>query len=582
MELGTELFDDIVVILVAAGAGGLGARLLRLPPIIGYLVAGAVVGPHAFALVTQLEDVQTLAEFGVILLLFAVGVEISLSDLRTLGWRVLVASVGQITLTIAVGYGIGTALGWGPQASLTAGMALSLSSTMVALKTLNDRGELGTLHGRLAAGMLLVQDLAFVPMMAVIAALGGEGDSLAAELAISAAKAAAILAGVWFVGSLGLPWLLKRVALVGARESFVVTVLAAALGAAALTSWGGLSAPLGAFIAGLVLSDSDWAGRRALSEVIPVRDIFAAFFFVSLGMLTDLDFLASHMGEAVLFIGASIMVKLFLIHTLARALGYLPDTAARTGFLMIQIGEFSFIVAGTAVALGVAGEELLPLIITAAVVTMGITPGFVSVGSRALTLLRARSRFFERHFAGAAEAESALERAPALRGHVVIAGYGRVGSLIVQEVSSLGLPYIAIESDPSIISREIQNNDSLIYGDATSDAVLLAAGIQHARLFVAALPEHVSALVAVQHARRLNPEVRIVSRAGRREEVRALEDIGADAVVWPELEAALEMMRVSLLDVGVAKPVVEELVEEARVELGEFAAEEGAPPSDQD
>ncbi len=580
MEPGTELFDDIVVILVAAGAGGLGARLLRLPPIIGYLLAGAVVGPHALGMVTQLDDVQTLAEFGVILLLFAVGVEISLTDLRRLGWRVLVASTGQITLTIAVGYGIGTALGWDAQASLTAGLALSLSSTMVALKTLNDRGELGTLHGRMAAGMLLVQDLAFVPMMAVIAALGGEGDSLATELAISAAKAAVILAGVWFVGSLGLPWLLKRVALVGARESFVVTVMAAALGAAALTAWAGLSAPLGAFLAGLVLSESDWAGRRALSEVIPVRDVFAALFFVSLGMLTDAGFLISHMGEVALFIGASIVVKLFLIHALVRAVGYLPDTAARTGFLMIQIGEFSFIVAGTAVAMGVAGEELLPLIITAAVVTMGITPGFVTAATRVLTSLRARSAFFERHLAGAAGAESALERAPTLREHVVIAGYGRVGSFIAQEVSGLGLPYIAIESDPAITSRKTADSDSLIYGDATNDAVLTAAGVQHARLFVSALPEHVSALVAVQLARRLNPAVRIVSRAGREEEVRALESVGADAVVWPELEAALEMMRVSLLDVGVAKPVVEELVEEARVEMGEFASEEEPSPGE--
>ncbi len=573
MEHGTELFDDIVVILVAAGVGGLSARLLRLPPIIGYLVAGAIVGPHALGMVTQLEDVQTLAEFGVILLLFAVGVEISLTDLRRLGWRVLVASGGQITLTIAVGYGIGTALGWDARASLTAGLALSLSSTMVALKTLNDRGELGTLHGRLAAGMLLVQDLAFVPMMAVIAALGGEGESLATELAISAAKAAVILVGVWFVGSLGLPWLLKRVALVGARESFVVTVMAAALGAAALTSWAGLSAPLGAFLAGLVLSESDWAGRRALSEVIPVRDVFAALFFVSLGMLTDVGFLASHLGEVALFIGASIVVKLFLIYTLTRALGYLPDTATRTGSMMIQIGEFSFIIAGTAVALGVAGDEVLPVIITAAVVTMGVTPGFVATTSKTLMSLRTRSTFFERHLAGATGAETALERGPVLQGHVVIAGYGRVGAFIVQEVSRLGLPYIAIESDPAIISRAA-DDDSLIYGDATNDAVLTAAGVQHAQLFVAALPEHVSALVAVQHARRLNPEIRIVSRAGRQEEVHALEGVGADAVVWPELEAALEMMRVSLLDVGVAKPVVEELVEEARAEMGEWASED--------
>ncbi len=579
MEHGTELFDDIVVILVAAGAGGLGARLLRLPPIIGYLVAGAIVGPHALGMVTQLEDVQTLAEFGVILLLFAVGVEISLTDLRRLGWRVLVASTGQITLTIAVGYGIGTALGWDAQASLTAGLALSLSSTMVALKTLNDRGELGTLHGRMAAGMLLVQDLAFVPMMAVIAALGGEGESLALELAISAAKATAILAGVWFIGSLGLPWLLKRVALVGARESFVVTVMAATLGAAALTSWAGLSAPLGAFIAGLVLSESDWAGHRALSEVVPVRDVFAALFFVSLGMLTDVGFLASHLGEVGLFIGASIMVKLVLVYALVRAVGYLPYTAARAGFQMIQIGEFSFIVAGTAVALGVAGDEVLPLIITSAVVTMAITPGFVAAGARALTSLRTRSTFFDRHFAGAAEAETAVERAPRLQEHVVVAGYGRVGALIVQEVERLGVPYVAIDSDPALISRNTNGNNRLILGDATSAAVLGAAGVQQARLFVAALPEHVSALVAVQNARRLNPEVRIVSRAGWQEEVRALEGVGADAVVWPELEAALEMTRVSLLDVGVAKPVVEELVEEARVEMGEFASEEDAPSS---
>ena len=575
MELGTELFDDIVVILLAAGAGGLVARLLRLPPLIGYLVAGAIVGPQALALVTELEDVHTLAEFGVILLLFAVGVEISLTDLRRLGWRVLVASVGQITLTIAVGYGIGTALGWDARSSLVAGMALSLSSTMVALKTLNDRGELGTLHGRMAAGMLLVQDLAFVPMMAVLAALGGEGASLARELAVSAAKAAGILAVVLFVGSYGLPWLLKRVALVGARESFVVTVMAATLGAAALTSWAGLSAPLGAFVAGLVLSESDWAGHRALSEVVPVRDVFAALFFVSLGMLTDLGFLADHMGAVALFIGASIVVKFLLVSALVRAVGYLLDTAGRTGFLMIQIGEFSFIVAGAAVTMGVAGEELLPLIITAAVATMAVTPGVVAAGSKSLTTLRARSTFLERHLAGVSGAEAALGRAPTLREHVVVAGYGRVGALIVQEVRRLGLPCVVIESDPAIVSHNAGKDSLLIFGDATNSAVLTAAGVQHARLFVAALPEHVSALVAVQHARRLNPQVRIVSRAGRQEEVRALEGVGADAVVWPELEAAVEMTRVSLLDAGVAKPVVEELVEEARAEMGEFASEEG-------
>ena len=224
MELGTDLFDDVVVIFIAAAFGGLAARLARLPALVGYLAVGAVVGPQALGLVTNIGDVQTLAELGVILLLFAVGVEVSISDLRRVGWRVLAASAAQIILTVGVGYGIGAALGWGPRQSLVAGMALSLSSTMVALKTLNDRGELGALHGRMATGMLLVQDLAFVPMMAVLAALGEESGSLAAELALSAAKAVAVLGLILLVGSF-VPWLLKRVALLGARETFVVTVL---------------------------------------------------------------------------------------------------------------------------------------------------------------------------------------------------------------------------------------------------------------------------------------------------------------------------------------------------------------------
>ncbi len=571
MELGRDLFDDIVIVFIAAAIGGLAARFVRLPSLVGYLAVGAIVGPQALGLIAHADQVHTLAELGVVLLLFAVGVEVSMEDLRRVGPRVVAAATAQIFLTIGAGYGIGTLLGWAPQHALAAGMALSLSSTMVALRTLSDRGELGALHGRIATGMLLVQDLAFVPMMATLAALAAVdngGGSLAMEFALTLGKATAVLALVVFVGRFA-PELLKRLALLGARETFVITVLGATLGAAALTHWAGLSAALGAFVAGLVLTDADWAGRRALSEVLPVRDIFAGFFFVSLGMLTDLEFLISHWEQVLLFVGASIVVKLALVSGLARGLGYLPLTSLRTGFLLVQIGEFSFIIVGAATTMKLAPETLLPLMVTAAVVTMGITPAFVSGGASLLELLQARSRRLHRYLAGEALAEVARSRAPRFRNHVIIAGFGRVGSLIAADLDRQGIPHMAIEIDPLRMEADMGAHGYLLYGDSASDPALIAAGVERAKLIIAAAPDHVSNLVTVQHARRLNPNIHIVGRAGWEEEVQALYDAGADAVVWPELEAALEIMRISLRDAGVAGPAVEEFVEEARVELGD-------------
>ncbi len=580
MEYGSNLFDDVVVIFIAAALGGLAARVVRLPSLVGYLAVGALVGPQAFGLVTHVEDVHTLAELGVVLLLFAVGIEVSVADLRRVGARVVAASAAQITLTICVGYGIGTMLGWSPRHALVAGMALSLSSTMVALKTLGDRGELGALHGRIATGMLLVQDLAFVPMMAALAALTAieeGGESLVAEFAFTIGRAVVVLVVLLALGRFA-PMLLKRIALLGARETFVISVLGVMLGATMLTHWAGLSAALGAFVVGLVLSDADWAGRRALSEVIPVRDIFASFFFVSLGMLTDLEFLTENWAHTALFIGASIVTKLVLVSGLLIVLRYLPTTALRAGFLMVQIGEFSFIIAGAATAMGLVPETLLPLMAASAVATMGITPLFVGGGWRLLDALQTRSRVFRRYVSGEALAEQARARAPRFRDHVIIVGYGRVGSMIAADLGRKQIPHMAIDIDPTRMdsSVELEPHGYLLYGDAASDPALIAAGVQHAKLIITAAPDHVSNLVTVQHARRLNPRIHIVGRAAWAEEVQALYDAGADAVVWPELEAALEIMRVSLSDAGIASPEVEEFVEEARVELRDH------PPHDEE
>jgi CPA2 family monovalent cation:H+ antiporter-2 len=567
MQFEASLFNDIVIIFVAAFVGGALARMVRLPTLLGYMVVGAAVGPHALGIISNVDAVRTLAEVGVVLLLFAVGVELSPADLRQMGRRVVVAGSGQLVITGAAGFLAGLALGWELEQAAILGMVLSLSSTMVVLKTLGDRGELQTVHGRVMTGMLVMQDLAFIPMIAVIPALAGEQGSLLADIGLGALKAAAVLSVVFIVGGRVIPLLLRRAALFGTRESFIVTVVAISFGGAAITQSVGLSAALGAFAAGLVIRVSDWTGHRALQEVTPLRDIFAAMFFASLGMLTDPGFIVDNIGLVGLVIALSIGVKFLLVGTLVRLVGYLPRTALLSGVGMIQLGEFSFILAGTATAAGVVDESFLPLVVVVAVSTMAITPGAISGGTRLVLRLERRYAFLRPYLPGRGGSESMSERMPRLRGHVVVAGLGRVGSFIADELHRQGLPFIGIDEDPASVERVHDLYGHALLGDSASEPVLDAARIRQARLLVVAISEPVSALVTVQHARRMNPTLHIVGRVGWRAEAEALHEAGAEAVVWPEMEAALEIMRLSLTGVGLNADRVEALVSEARSSL---------------
>ena len=570
----TDLFRDIVVIVVAAFAGGTVARAVRLPPVLGYLGIGIVVGPDVLGLIGDVEAVRTLAELGVVLLLFAVGVEISPSDLGRLGPRILVAGLAQLGLTGAGGYAIGWSLGWSVEQSLLMGMVVSLSSTMVVLKVLNDRGEVRALQGRVMTGMLVIQDLAFVPMIAVVSDLGS--GSLAVGVGLGALKAAAVLAIVFVVGGRAIPWLLRHVALLGSRESFIITVLAISVGAAAATQAVGLSAALGAFAAGLVISASDWSGHRALQEVTPLRDIFAAMFFASLGMLMDLEFLLDNAWTVVFVVAASAALKFVVVSGTVRVVGYLPRTSMLAGAGMVQIGEFSFILAETAELRHVVDADFLSLVVVATIVTMGLTPASFAIGAKGAAWLGRVFPTLGRQPAGAHAGEPA-ELIPRLEDHVVVAGLGRVGTFIAEELRQLGIPFVGIDTDPAAVARTRRLYGLALHGDSASETFLTLARVQSARLLVVGISEPISALVTVQHARRLNPALHIVGRVGWQEEADALKNAGADAVIWPEMEAALEIMRVSLIDVGMSPRRVSEVVSEARHSLN-F----GGPGEEQD
>ena len=579
LELESGLFADIVTVFLAAFAGGLAARLLRLPVILGYLGVGMTVGPHVLGLVQNPDTVQTLAEFGVILLLFAVGVEVSLRDLRKLGRVVIAGGIAQVLLTSGLAFGILLAAGHVPREAVVLGLVVSLSSTMVVLKTLSDRGELHSLHGRIITGVLLLQDLAFVPMIALLPALGTEGaSSILTDLGLGVFKAAVVLTLAVVLGTKVVPFLMRRISRLGSREVFLLTVMAVVFASAALTRTVGLSAALGAFIAGLVLSESDF-GHRALAEVVPLRDAFAALFFISLGMLTDPVFLVGHIQEVLLIIGLVLVVKVVVSGVLTRSFGYFPHTAALTGVGLAQVGEFSFILAATASAQGIVSEHLLSLTVVSAVLTMSLTPSMLALASKALDA--ASHRFPTLRLYRQADVQEG-SRLPALRNHVIVCGLGRVGSLVAQALADHDVPFIGIDPDPYVVARWKNAGHFAIQGASQNNTILDACRVKQARMMVISTGDPVSTQVTAQGALHANPKLDIVARVHWRDEGERLQRLGVAEVVWPEMEAGLEILRHSLHRYRVRRLEVDHLVHRLRGHLsfGPAADQDPLPPEE--
>ena len=576
MQLDNSLFLDIATVIAAAAAGGLAARLARFPVLLGYIVVGMIMGPHGLEAVGDVESVRTLAEFGVVLLLFAVGVEVSFRDLRKMGKAVVLGGVLQVIAVVGLAYPLGFGLGWSPEQSVVFGMVVSLSSTMVVLKSLMDRGELDSVHGRLLTGILLIQDLAFIPMIAVLPAMGGAGSSLLSEVGLGLGKAVAVLAVMGVLGWKALPLLLRWVAHLGSREAFILTVVALTFAASAITEVAGLSAAVGAFVAGALLSESDF-GHRALSEIIPLRDTFAALFFVSLGMLVDWTYLANNVGLVLATAAFVMVVKFILVSTLMRGFGYLPYTALLTGVGVVQIGEFSFLLAESATDRAIVDQNFLSLVVVSAVVTMALTPGVIAAGHKALSSVS--QRFIMLRPYGAETARMRDSAAP-LKDHVVICGLGRVGALVALTLEYHGIPYSGIDLDPHVVARHRGRGQYVINGSVSSDVVLEAAGVKNSRLMVISTGDLASAWVAAQHGLRMNPDLDIVARVRWRDEGERFMRLGVKEVVWPQMEAGLEILRHTLMRYQTDPEQVDNLLDSLRRDL-QFGpnedAEDGLP-----
>ncbi len=549
---------DIIIIVVAALIGGLIAQKLRQPLILGYMLAGVLVGPYTGGVtVSGIHEIELLAEIGVALLLFALGLEFSLKELKPVRSIALIGTPIQIVLTMAYGYGIGWYLGWEWVPSLWLGALISLSSTMVILKTLMNQGWLGTLSSRVMIGMLIVQDLAVVPMMIILPVLNNPKTGFPL-LVFSAIKASLFITIMIILGTRLLPRLMTSIASWNSRELFLVAITAIGLGVGYATYLFGLSFAFGAFVAGMVLSESDYS-HQALSDIIPLRDLFGLLFFTSVGMLLDPIFLVSNWDKLILLVLLVSMGKGIIFLVLSKVFGYGNVVPIAVALGLFQIGEFSFVLARVGLKTNSIGTNEYSLILSAAILTMALTP-FISRLTAPLYALR--NRWFKHE-----PLQTINLPKTGLHNHIVIAGGGRIGSHVAHVLKQLGIGFVIVELNYRRVKQAKTAGFPVIYGDASQPIVLEAAKIDQARLLLITTPAIVIAQSIVDHARKFNPRLNIVARAEGIEQMKALQKRGVYMVVQPEFEAGLEITRQALLCLHMPVTEIQHYTDAVRQEL---------------
>ncbi|MQY72257.1 MAG: sodium:proton exchanger, partial [Dehalococcoidia bacterium] len=491
-----QQFDPVVSIAVflAAGlVGGMVAHRLRQPVILGYLVIGVAVGPHALGWVGDLKMIEAAATIGVALLMFTLGLEISLAQLREVGKLGLWGGFIQVTATFGLGLLVGVILFQWPfsQAALF-GLIISLSSTAVCLKILMERGELTSVQGRIMIALLIFQDISVVAMVLIMPLLAG---NVPLALALAVGKVVLFIGMTIVAGRWVLPWLMGSIGGVRARELFLLTVLVLCLGAAIGTQIFGLSIVFGAFLVGLVLRETRFV-HQALAEITPLRDIFATLFFVSLGMLLDPFFLVENWAWVAIIVGVIIILKLLVIFSLVRLFGRSTRIAFLTGAGLFQIGEFSFILAQGGINNGIISDHFYSVILASAIITMLLTPVSINLASRLFSKI-ARTADGKRMVAREALPVS-VSRETINR--VVVAGYGRVGQNIAQGLQDAGIPYLVIDIDPERVSEARSSGRPRIYGDATNFRLLNKAGLDKARALVITYPDPMAVITTAKVA----------------------------------------------------------------------------------
>jgi CPA2 family monovalent cation:H+ antiporter-2 len=570
----TTLIATIAIAFVGALLMGLLAARLRLPPIVGYLVAGIAMHALAPESVSIGHVASEASELGVVLLMFGVGLHFSLRDLMEVRKTVVPGALLQIAVTGTLGTMLGRAWGLTPGGALTLGLSLSVASTVVVLKGLEARDRLDSQEGRLAAGWLVVEDLAMVAVLvllpAVAPALGGtvsgaasSAAGMALSLVLAIGKVVAFLVLMFAGGRRVVPWLLEHVARLGSRELFTLTVLAIALGVGTIASQlFGMSFALGAFVAGAVVSESELS-HRAAADALPLQDAFAVLFFVSVGLLFDHRVLVDHPGQVLAVVGVIVVEKLVVSFLVLRLLAQPGRSAITLASSLAQIGEFSFILVALGVSLGLLGRETQALVVAGSIVSITLNQPLGAWLGRMFTRLEREPKLptlelpaIEHEFGG-------------LTGHVVLVGYGRVGTTVTEALDRAGIIHVVVEEQPRVVAGLRLRGEHAVSGDATRPEVLERAGVRGAQLIVVTAPEPIRARRIVEVARRMNPGIAIAVRTHSASEQAYFESLlhqpaVIGRAVYAEREVALSLAHFTLLAVGRTDDEADVLIDSLR------------------
>ena len=580
-----------LIVTIAASIGiaflfGLAAARLKLPPIVGYLLAGIAVGPFTPGYVLDSGMITQAAEVGVILLMFGVGLHFSVGDMRAVRRIVVPGALLQMLVTGSVGTSIGRAWGLSWGGALVLGVSLAVASTVVLIKGLEAQDLLDSPDGRIGVGWLVVEDLAMVLVLVLLPAIGPmlggtEGSAigigtLATALGLSLAKVAAFAALMLVVGRRAVPWMLAHVARLGSRELFTLAVLATALGIAAIASEiFGVSFALGAFFAGAVVSESELS-KRAATDALPLQDAFAVLFFLSVGILFNPRVVLESPLSVLALLGVILLGKSLTSFMLMRTLGQSTRSALVIGASLAQIGEFSFIVAGLGVTLGLITRDVQALIVAAALISITVNQPLLA-GVRSLITRREeqQARVADGLASDPSGARSTRDMVPAsarasrspvedvedpfdfarFRDHVIIVGYGRLGTTIADVLARDNVRYVIVEEQERLVAGLRSRGERAVYGDATRAEVLTRAGVEHARLIVVTAPEPIRARRVVEVARAENPLIAVGARTHSAAEQRSFEELiasslGGGRAIYAEREAALSLAHYSLQTLG--------------------------------
>lgn len=563
MATDLKLMVEMVTVLGAATAGGYVASQLKQPVLLGYLVGGMVIGPTGLKLVSSEGDIKVLAEIGVALLLFALGVEFSLKDLLKVKAIALGGGSLQILLTILLGGSLAYMTGWVSTipTAIFLGAVLSLSSTAVVLKSLIERNEVQTTHGRIMLAVLVVQDLGLGLMLAVLPAITQPVDVigqalLSALLSIVFFLSVAIVAGIWII-----PRLIQLIARQGSQELFLLGILALCLGIALFTSSIGLGIEMGAFVAGLIVSNVEYADH-ALDRMLPMRDVFATLFFASIGLLIDPIFLWDNLWVLAGLVLVAMVGKAVIVTGIIRCFGFPLKTALSVGLGINQIGEFSFVLAGVAATTGLFSDRLYSLVVGTTASTLLITP-FVLKATPYLLRWAEQSPYLRSLFHPGNPTLMGVEEQD-LRGHVVVAGYGRVGKTVVRMLDFQGHPVLVIDNNEARLQPLRDRHIPYLFGDASSTLLLEKANLHLAKAMAITLPDPMATRLTLNRALHIAPDLDITVRAHIQNEIDALYQLGAQEVVQPEFEAALEMGAHMLLKLHDSTYLVQQVVNRYR------------------